>query len=120
MKKRKGKPAAKIVMNHAQMWKYYENGGEYLCGKDIHNRWHSASLAFPLNVAKCTLVKQAHLHEHRQCLKGGFLEKSKLAQQAYEKGHRVSWDEVRNWGTESNSSTVNERTCPYGMLNQSN
>jgi hypothetical protein len=35
------------------------------------------------------------LREHRHNLKKGLLEKSKLAQHAYEEGHRVSWDEAR-------------------------
>jgi hypothetical protein len=33
--------------------------------------------------------------EHMHNLKEGRLEKSKLAQHAYEDGHRVSWDEAR-------------------------
>jgi hypothetical protein len=37
------------------------------------------------------------LCEHRHNLKEGFLEKSKLAQHAYEKGHRVIWDEASIW-----------------------
>jgi predicted GIY-YIG superfamily endonuclease len=35
------------------------------------------------------------LHEHKHNLREGLLEKSKLAQHAYEEGHRVCWDEVR-------------------------
>jgi hypothetical protein len=35
------------------------------------------------------------LHEHRHNLKEGLLEKSKLAQNAYEEGHGVGWDEAR-------------------------
>jgi hypothetical protein len=35
------------------------------------------------------------LREHRHNLKEGLLEKSKLAQHAYEEGHRVGWDEAR-------------------------
>jgi predicted GIY-YIG superfamily endonuclease len=35
------------------------------------------------------------LREHRYNLKEGLLEKSKLAQHAYEEGHRVGWDEAR-------------------------
>jgi hypothetical protein len=33
--------------------------------------------------------------EHRHNLQQGLLEKSKLAQHAYEEGHTVGWDEVR-------------------------
>jgi hypothetical protein len=33
----------------------------------------------------------------------GLIEKSKLAQHAYEEGHRVSWDEARILEIESNS-----------------
>jgi hypothetical protein len=36
-------------------------------------------------------------------LKEGLLEKSILAQHAYEEGHRVVWDETRILETESNS-----------------
>jgi hypothetical protein len=41
------------------------------------------------------------LHEHN--LKEGFLEKSKLAQHAYEEGHRIGWDNARILEIESNS-----------------
>jgi hypothetical protein len=43
------------------------------------------------------------LHEHRHNLKEDLLAKSKLAQHAYEEGHRVGWDEVRILETESYS-----------------
>jgi hypothetical protein len=64
----------------------------------MRNRWHSASIAFPVNVAEATLAKQARplamrLFEDRHNLKEGLLEKSKLAQHAYEGGCRVGWDE---------------------------
>jgi hypothetical protein len=35
------------------------------------------------------------LREYRYSLKEGVLEKSKLAQYAYEEGHRVGWNEAR-------------------------
>jgi hypothetical protein len=42
-----------------------------------------------------------HSHDHKQCL----LEKSKLAQHAYEGNHnRVGWDEARILEMESNST----------------
>jgi hypothetical protein len=41
--------------------------------------------------------------EHSHNMKEGLLEKSKLAQHAYEEGHRVIWDEVRILEIESNS-----------------
>jgi hypothetical protein len=43
------------------------------------------------------------LREHRHNFKEGHLEKSKLAQHAYEEGHRVDWDEARILEIESNS-----------------
>jgi Na+-translocating ferredoxin:NAD+ oxidoreductase RnfC subunit len=43
------------------------------------------------------------LREHRHNLQQGLLEKSKLAQRAYEEGHRVSCDEARILEIESNS-----------------
>jgi predicted GIY-YIG superfamily endonuclease len=45
----------------------------------------------------------ARLREHRHNLKEGHLEKSKLAQHAFEEGHRVDWDEARILEIESNS-----------------
>jgi predicted GIY-YIG superfamily endonuclease len=43
------------------------------------------------------------LREHRHNLKEGLLEKSKLAQQAYEEGQNVGWDEARILEIKSNS-----------------
>jgi hypothetical protein len=43
------------------------------------------------------------LREHKHNLREGLLEKSKLAQHAYEEGHRVGWDEARILEIESNS-----------------
>jgi hypothetical protein len=43
------------------------------------------------------------LREDRHNIKQGLLEKSKLAQHAYEKNHRVGWDEARILEIESNN-----------------
>jgi predicted GIY-YIG superfamily endonuclease len=43
------------------------------------------------------------LREHRHNLQQGFLEKSKLAQHAYEEGHRVGWNNARVLEIESNN-----------------
>jgi hypothetical protein len=43
------------------------------------------------------------LREHKYHLREGLLEKSKLAQHAYEEGHRVGWEEARILEIESNS-----------------
>jgi hypothetical protein len=43
------------------------------------------------------------IREHRHHLKEGLLDKSKLAQHAYEEGHRVGWDEARVLEIDSNS-----------------
>jgi hypothetical protein len=43
------------------------------------------------------------IHEHRHNLKQSLLEKSTLAQQAYEEGHRVGWDQASVLEIESNS-----------------
>jgi hypothetical protein len=43
------------------------------------------------------------LQEHKHNLKEGLLEKSKLAQHAWDEGHRVDWDEVRILEIESSS-----------------
>jgi hypothetical protein len=65
--------------------------------------------AFPTNVVEATMKKQSDLwlcwliHEHRHNLKESLLEKSKLAQHAYEEGHRVGYDKARILGNEHNS-----------------
>jgi hypothetical protein len=43
------------------------------------------------------------LWEHRHNLQQGHLEKLKLAQNAYEEGHRVGWDDARILDIERNS-----------------
>jgi hypothetical protein len=43
------------------------------------------------------------LREHRHHLQQGLLEKSKLAQHAYEEGHRLGWDDARILDIERNS-----------------
>jgi hypothetical protein len=53
-----------------------------------------------------------HLREHRYNLREGLLEKSKLAQHAYEEGHRVGWDAARILEIESNGSVGNTRDWP--------
>jgi hypothetical protein len=52
------------------------------------------------------------LCECRHNLTQGLLEKQKLAQYAYEEGHRVGWDGTRILETESNSSIGNARNQP--------
>jgi hypothetical protein len=42
------------------------------------------------------------LSGRRHNLKEGLLEKSKLAQHAYDEGHRVFWDKARNLEIENN------------------
>jgi hypothetical protein len=64
--------------------------------KEVCNRWHSASRAFPANEGEATLPKQAgrplamRLGERK-----GVPEKSKLAQHTQKEGHEVIWDEAR-------------------------
>jgi hypothetical protein len=43
------------------------------------------------------------IREHRYNLRQGLLEKSNLAQHAYEEDHKVSWDEARVFEVERNS-----------------
>jgi predicted GIY-YIG superfamily endonuclease len=43
------------------------------------------------------------IREHKHNLNEGILDKSKLAQHAYEEGHRVDWDEARVLEIESHS-----------------
>jgi hypothetical protein len=58
-----------------------------------------------VNVEEATYVGETaeRISEHRQSLIEGLLEKSKLAQHAYEEGYRVSWDDARILETEGNS-----------------
>jgi hypothetical protein len=62
-----------------------------------------------VNVAEATYNGETErplvvrLREHRHNLQQGLLEKSKLAQNAYEEGHRVDWYEARILEIESNS-----------------
>jgi hypothetical protein len=45
------------------------------------------------------------------------LEKSKLAKNAYEEGHRVDWDEVRIWEIGSDSKYREHKDIrPYGVF----
>jgi hypothetical protein len=60
------------------------------------------------------------LHEHRHSLKEGLLERSKLAQHAYEEGHKVARVNPRILEIESNSRYRKYKDSPYGMLDQSN
>jgi hypothetical protein len=43
------------------------------------------------------------LRGHKCDLKDGYLEKSKLAQNAFEEGHKVEWDEAEILEKESNN-----------------
>jgi hypothetical protein len=43
------------------------------------------------------------LREHRHSLKEGLIQKSKLAQHAYDEGHEIGWDEARILEVENNS-----------------
>jgi hypothetical protein len=38
---------------------------------------------------------EVRIKEHKHNLKQGLLEKSKLAQDAYEEGHRIKWNEAK-------------------------
>jgi hypothetical protein len=49
------------------------------------------------------VLTMVRLREHRHSLQQDLLEKSKLAQHAYEEGHRVGWDDARVLEIESNS-----------------
>jgi hypothetical protein len=60
------------------------------------------------------------LREHRHNLQQGLLEKSKLAQHAYEEGHRVGWDDARVLEIESNSRyrKYKELACLINPISQ--
>jgi hypothetical protein len=76
--------------------------------KEIRKRRHISSVAFPVNVAGNCIGETGRplavrLREHRHDLQLDLLQKSKLAQLAYEEGHRVGWDEAMILEIESNS-----------------
>jgi hypothetical protein len=56
----------------------------------VGNRRLSVFVAAPVNDAQAV-----RLREHSHNLTEGLLEKSKLAQHAYEESHRVVWDEAK-------------------------
>jgi hypothetical protein len=62
-----------------------------------------------VNVADATLLKRrplvVRIREYRHNLRGGLLDKSKLAHYAYE-SHKVGWDEARVLEIESNSRYI--------------
>jgi hypothetical protein len=47
---------------------------------------------------------EVHIKEHKYNLMQGLLEKSKLAQYAYEEGHKICWKEVKALQTELNTT----------------
>jgi hypothetical protein len=53
------------------------------------------------------------LQEHRHILRHNPLEKSKLAQDAFEEGHRAGWDEARILKAESNSRCRKYKESTY-------
>jgi hypothetical protein len=53
------------------------------------------------------------LRECRHSLKESHLEKSKLAEYAYEEGHSVGWDEARGLESESNSRCRNYKESAH-------
>jgi hypothetical protein len=64
--------------------------------------------SIPCECGRCYIGKTGRplavqIREHRHNLKEGLLDKSKLAQHAYEEGHRVGWDEATILEIESNS-----------------
>jgi hypothetical protein len=56
-------------------------------------------------------------HEHRHSLREVLLETSKLAQHAYEEGHRVIWDEARISKIESNNRREKYKESAHMALN---
>jgi hypothetical protein len=52
------------------------------------------------------------LREHRHNLKEGLREKSKLAQHAYEEGHRVAWIKLGFWKLRVRADIENTRNRP--------
>jgi hypothetical protein len=53
------------------------------------------------------------LREHRHNLKQSLLDKSKLAQYAYEEGHKVDWDKARILDIESHSRYRNYKEAAH-------
>jgi hypothetical protein len=59
--------------------------------EEMCNVWHSVSIAFPQAQAQAQAMQ---LHEYRHHFKVSLLDKSKLAQHAFEEDHRIVWDEI--------------------------
>jgi hypothetical protein len=57
-------------------------------------------------------ILSVRLREHRHNLKEGHLEKSKLAQHAYEEGHRVDWMKPGSWKLKVTAGIGNTRNWP--------
>jgi hypothetical protein len=79
-------------------------------GKEIRSREHSVS-SFPYECGRSYIGETGRhlavrLREDRHNLQQGLLEKSKLAQYAYEEGHKVGWDNARILEIESKSRCV--------------
>jgi hypothetical protein len=80
------------------------------------------SIAFPVNVAEATLVKQAdhQLWCCRHSLRKGLTERSKLPKHAYA-GHRLDWDEAKilEIGSNSRYRKYKESACMAYLTNLS-
>jgi hypothetical protein len=80
--------------------------------KEIGYRRRRSSTVFPVSVTEATLAKQRDLREHRHNLQQGRLEKSKLAQHAYEEDYIVGWDDGRILEIERTAGIENTRNRP--------
>jgi hypothetical protein len=60
------------------------------------------------------------VREHRHSLQQSILEESKLAQHAYEEGHRVGLDNARIFEIESNSRYRKYKVCLTNPISQPN
>jgi hypothetical protein len=55
-------------------------------------------------IGETSRLLEGHIKEHKYNLTQGLLEKSKLAQHAYEGGHEIGWKEAKGLQTQPNTT----------------
>jgi hypothetical protein len=73
----------------------------------------SHAIVADVTLAKKSRPSEVHIKEHKYNLTHGLLEKSKLAQYSYKKGHKICWKEVKALQIEPNTRQDIHRICLY-------
>jgi hypothetical protein len=101
------KITSQVVYCNQQVSSFLAYGGSFIM-KTVNNSsfdmWRVVRIEVKIlaNTLTSGTPLAVRIWEHRHNLKEGILDKSKLAQHAYEEGHRVGWDEPRVLEIESN------------------